>query len=88
MEQIQNQTTTEAVEKRYTMAELKALSGFSHAFIYRQIQKGKLPKADKWGRASRWKESDVKAWLSSFKPSETFDPFPFKKAKKSKAKKS
>ncbi|ACL33137.1 hypothetical protein HAPS_1585 [Glaesserella parasuis SH0165] len=29
MEQIQNQTTTEAVEKRYSMAELRALSGGS-----------------------------------------------------------
>lgn len=67
MEQIQNQTKTEAVEKRYSMAELKALSGVSHSFIYRHIQEGKLSKPEKWGRASRWKESDVQAWLSTFK---------------------
>ncbi|MFK5158040.1 helix-turn-helix domain-containing protein [Glaesserella parasuis] len=48
------------------MAELKALSGVSHAFIYRHIKNGKLAQPEKWGRSSRWKESDVKAWLSSF----------------------
>ncbi|MDG6280642.1 helix-turn-helix domain-containing protein [Glaesserella parasuis] len=66
MKQIQNQTTTEAVEKRYSMAELRALSGVSHAFIYRHIKNGKLAQPEKWGRSSRWKESDVKAWLASF----------------------
>ncbi|MWQ12815.1 hypothetical protein F9858_06965 [Glaesserella parasuis] len=34
--------------------------------MYRHIKNGKLAQPEKWGRSSRWKESDVKAWLASF----------------------
>lgn len=53
------------IEKRYSLKDLKQLTGTSHAYIYKQIQKGNLAKPEKWGRASRWKESDVNAWLET-----------------------
>ena len=54
------------IEKRYSLKDLKQLTGTSHAYIYKQIQKGNLAKPEKWGRASRWKESDVNAWLPRY----------------------
>lgn len=53
------------IEKRYSLKDLKELTGTSHAYIYKQIQKGNLAKPEKWGRASRWKESDVNTWLET-----------------------
>ncbi|MGX3021503.1 helix-turn-helix transcriptional regulator [Ursidibacter sp. B-7004-1] len=65
-----NQTTLTAenapIEKRFTLKEIRALTGTSHAFIYAEIKKGKLAPPEKWGRSSRWKESDVKAWLDTY----------------------
>lgn len=55
------------IEQRYTLKDLKAISGgTSHTFIYNQIKQRKLAQPEKWGRSSRWKESDVKAWLATF----------------------
>ncbi|WP_301098734.1 helix-turn-helix domain-containing protein [Otariodibacter sp.] len=66
---ITNTSQEPIIEKRYTCKELMALGGgVSRTFIYDQIKKGNLPKPEKWGRSTRWKESDVKAWLASFQP--------------------
>ncbi|TCK01673.1 AlpA family transcriptional regulator [Volucribacter psittacicida] len=57
---------TEQVERRLTIKELRELGNVSHTFIYREIKAGRLAQPEKWGRSSRWKESDVKAWLAKF----------------------
>ena len=70
-----NQTAPTAenapIEKRFTLKEIRALTGTSHAFIYTEIKKGKLAPPEKWGRSSRWKESDVKAWLDTYSNTKT-----------------
>ena len=49
-----------------TIQDIIEASGFkSRAFIYRQIKQGKLAPPLKIGRSSRWKESDIKAWLDT-----------------------
>lgn len=65
MTDITNQTTSQ-LDNRIDLKEIKARFKVSHTFIYRQIKEGKLPKPEKWGRSSRWKESDVKKWAESF----------------------
>ncbi|SUT87249.1 phage regulatory protein [Actinobacillus ureae] len=47
-----------------TIKHIQAVSGFSRAFIYKQVQAGKLSPPIKIGRASRWKSSDVEQWLN------------------------
>lgn len=39
------------------------LTGLSDKFFYKLIQEGKFPKPVKFGRSSRWLESEVKEWL-------------------------
>ena len=53
------ENTETGIEKRYTLKELIELSQISR-------EQGKLSQPEKWGRASRWKASDVQKWLSSF----------------------
>lgn len=60
------ENTETGIEKRYTLKELIELSQISRASIYRHIEQGKLSHPEKWGRASRWKASEVQKWLSSF----------------------
>ena len=60
------ENTETGIEKRYTLKELIELSQLSRASIYRHIEQGKLSQPEKWGRASRWKASEVQKWLSSF----------------------
>ena len=51
--------------KRCSLAEVKNLAGgVSHTFIYQQVKKGLLAPPEKLGRMSRWKYTDVMAWLN------------------------
>lgn len=54
------------VELRFTLKDLMTLTKLSRASIYRHIEQGKLSKPEKWGRSSRWKESDVMEWFKTF----------------------
>lgn len=58
--------TNSPLEPRLTLKQIRELSGCSHAYIYQQIKDGKLASPEKWGRSSRWKESDVRAWFSHY----------------------
>ena len=58
--------TTEA--KRLSLKEVRELAGgVSHTYVYSHIKKGNLPVPEKWGRMSRWRYSDVVAWINSLK---------------------
>ncbi|MFA5680538.1 MAG: AlpA family phage regulatory protein [Hydrogenophaga sp.] len=37
---------------------------YSHDWIYRQIALGRFPRPVKLGRSSRWRLSDVNAWVA------------------------
>lgn len=54
------------VERRFTLKDLMTLTKLSRASIYRHIEQGKLAQPEKWGRSSRWKESDVMEWFNVF----------------------
>ena len=61
-----NTPIAQNIEKRYTLKELMELAQIAKMTIYRHIQQGKLSQPEKWGRSSRWKESEVRKWLDSF----------------------
>lgn len=66
MEITQSTETNTILERRFTLKELMTLTKLSKASIYRHIEQGKLAQPEKWGRSSRWKESDVMEWCSYF----------------------
>ena len=48
-----------------TIATVSAATGLSATSIYRLASKGELVPARRGNRCTRWKSSDVRAWLAS-----------------------
>ncbi|MCK3655006.1 hypothetical protein A4G19_04275 [Pasteurellaceae bacterium Macca] len=52
------------METLFSVKDVQAVGGFGRSFIYANIKKGLLAKPIRIGRLSRWKKSDVEAWLN------------------------
>lgn len=52
-----------ATERLLPLPEVESRSGFKSSFIYQLIKEGKFPKPVKIGTASRWRESEIQAWI-------------------------
>jgi prophage regulatory protein len=52
-------------ERLLPLPEVESRSGFKSSFIYQLIKEGKFPKPVKIGTASRWRETEIKAWIFS-----------------------
>lgn len=50
-------------DKFVDMAFITQLTGLSDKWFYQLISEGKFPKPIKFGRSSRWLDSEVEAWL-------------------------
>lgn len=50
-------------ERLINLDEIESITGFKSSYIYSKIQKGGFPKPVKIGAASRWRESQVLAWV-------------------------
>lgn len=50
-------------ERFVTMAFITELTGMTDKWFYKLISDGKFPKPIKFGRASKWLESEVKEWM-------------------------
>lgn len=50
-------------ERLITLDEVESITGFKSSYIYSKIQKCEFPKPLKIGTASRWKFSEVQAWV-------------------------
>ncbi|MDO8893724.1 MAG: AlpA family phage regulatory protein [Gammaproteobacteria bacterium] len=50
-------------ERLLPLPEVESRSGFKSSFIYQLIKEGKFPKPVKIGTASRWRESEIQAWI-------------------------
>lgn len=50
-------------ERLLPLPEVESRSGFKSSFIYQLIKEGKFPKPVKIGAASRWRESEIQAWI-------------------------
>ncbi len=51
-------------DKLVTMACITTFTGLTDKWFYKLISEGKFPKPIKLGRSSRWRESEVKRWLT------------------------
>lgn len=58
---LQNPSVTS--ERLINLDEVERITGFRSSYIYSKIQKSKFPKPVKIGTASRWRESEVQAWI-------------------------
>jgi len=47
------------------MAFITRLTGLTDKWFYKLIKDGEFPKPTKFGRSSRWRKSEVEAWLQS-----------------------
>ena len=47
------------------MAFITQLTGLTDKWFYKLIKDGKFPKPTKFGRSSRWRKSEVEAWLQA-----------------------
>jgi predicted DNA-binding transcriptional regulator AlpA len=47
------------------MTSITKLLRMTDKWLYRLIQEGRFPKPTKFGRSSRWLQSEVEAWLQS-----------------------
>lgn len=47
------------------MVFITQLTQLSDKFFYKLIQDSKFPKPTKFGRSSRWRKSEVEAWLQA-----------------------
>jgi excisionase family DNA binding protein len=45
------------------MAFITRLTGLTDKWFYKLIKDGEFPKPTKFGRSSRWRKSEVEAWL-------------------------
>lgn len=54
-----------ATERLLPLPEVELRSGFKSSFLYSLIKEGKFPKPVKIGNASRWRESEVQAWIAA-----------------------
>jgi prophage regulatory protein len=51
-------------ERLLPLSEVEFRTGFKSSFIYQLIKEGKFPKPIKIGTSSRWRESEVQAWIA------------------------
>ena len=51
-------------DKLVTMAFITTFTGLTDKWSYKLTSEGKFPKPIKLGRSSRWRESEVKRWLT------------------------
>ena len=51
-------------DKLVTMAFITTFTGLTDKWFYKLISEGKFPKPIKLGRSFRWRESEVKRWLT------------------------
>lgn len=54
-----------ATERLLPLPEVESRSGFKSSFIYQLIKENKFPAPVKIGNASRWRESEVQAWIQA-----------------------
>lgn len=54
-----------ATEKLLPLPEVESRSGFKSSFIYQLIKEGEFPAPVKIKNASRWRESEVQAWIQA-----------------------
>jgi len=47
----------------FDLADLTAEIRMGHSWIYSEMKAGRFPRPIKLGRASRWRRSDIAAWL-------------------------
>ena len=47
------------------MAFITRLTGLTDKWFYKLIKEGEFPKPTKFGRSSRWLQSEVEAWLQA-----------------------
>ena len=45
--------------------EVETLTGLSRSTIYREMREGRFPEPVKIGRAVRWREDEIAAWIAS-----------------------
>jgi predicted DNA-binding transcriptional regulator AlpA len=64
-ESIQAYTSSNSLpEKLLPIAKVKEQVGFGSSYLYELIQQDKFPKPVKVGNASRWRQSEVQAWIA------------------------
>ena len=51
------------MEKLITLGHLETLVGFKKSKLYELIHEGDFPKPLKIGRSSRWRSSEIEAWI-------------------------
>lgn len=57
-----------AIDRHYTRAEIRALTGLEISTIYRRIRAGTFPPPVQTGpRRVAWRESDIAKWQRSLK---------------------
>jgi predicted DNA-binding transcriptional regulator AlpA len=56
--------TIQADERLLPLPVVESKTGFKSSFIYQLIKDGKFPKPVKIGNASRWRQSEVQAWIA------------------------
>ncbi len=66
----QHHLTTEVrqlptTERLLPIPEVESRSGFKSSFIYQLIKENKFPAPVKIKNASRWRESEVQAWIQA-----------------------
>ena len=47
------------------MVFITRLTGLTDKWFYKLIKDGEFPKPTKFGRSSRWRKSEVEAWLQA-----------------------
>ena len=52
-------------DKFVDMAFITQLTQLTDKWFYKLIKDGKFPKPTKFGRSSRWRKSEVEAWLQA-----------------------
>lgn len=52
-----------AIERLLPLPEVKSRTGFKSSFLYQLIKSGKFPAPVKIGTSSRWRESEIQAWI-------------------------
>ncbi|EHY6876389.1 transcriptional regulator [Citrobacter koseri] len=59
-------TKTSLLEDRFVnMAFITSLTGLTDKWFYKLIKDGAFPAPTKFGRSSRWRQSEVEAWLQA-----------------------
>lgn len=56
--------TIQPGERLIPLPVVESKTGFKSSFIYQLIKDGKFPKPVKIGMSSRWRESEVQAWIA------------------------